>query len=103
MSDEHTTDAARTRHLMLEASAARDDCGWLETRLDEIVALCDVGQERPLPDDASEYERGQWMRQREEMSEALRTAPWTMKQIAQELRRIAGRLDDAARDEDDDA
>jgi hypothetical protein len=43
------------------------------------------------------------MRQQEEMAEALRTAPWKMKQIAQELRRIAGRLDDAARDEDDDA
>jgi hypothetical protein len=103
MSDDATTDAARTRRLMLEASAARDDCGWLETRLDEIVALCDVGQEMPLTDDASEYERGQWMRQREEMSEALRTAPWKMQAVAKELRRIAGRLDDAARDEDDDA
>jgi hypothetical protein len=81
---------------MLEASAARDDCGWLETRLDEIVALCDVGQERPLSDDASQYERGQWMRQREEMAEALRTAPRKMQAVARELRRVAERLDKAA-------
>jgi hypothetical protein len=101
MSDDATSDAARTRRLMLEASAARDDCGWLETRLDEIVALCDVGQEIPLPDDASEYERGQWMRQREEMSEALRTAPWKMQAVAKELRRVADRLDEAAGGEDE--
>jgi hypothetical protein len=100
MSDEHTSDAARTRRLMLEASAARDDVGWLETRLDEIVALCDVGQEMPLPDDASEYERGQWRRQREEMAEALRKAPHKMKQAARELRRVADRLDEAAGEAD---
>jgi hypothetical protein len=96
MSDDTTTDAARTRRLMLEASAARDDCGWLETRLDELVALCDVGQEVPLPDDASEYERGQLRRQREEMAEALRTAPRKMQAVARELRRVANRLDKAA-------
>jgi hypothetical protein len=96
MSDDTTTDAARIRRLMLEASAARDDVGWLETRLDEIVALCDVGQEMPLPEDASEYERGQWRRQRGEMSEALRTAPRKMQAVARELRRIADRLDKAA-------
>jgi hypothetical protein len=102
MSDDTTTDAARTRRLMLEASAARDDVGWLETRLDEIVALCDVGQEMPLPEDASEYERGQWRRQREEMAEALRTAPRKMQAVARELRRVADRLDKAARGDEDE-
>jgi transcriptional regulator of acetoin/glycerol metabolism len=86
---------------MLEAIAARNDCGWLESWLDEIVAMCDVGQERPLPEDASEYERSQWMRQREEMAEALRKAPWKMQQVAKELRRVADRLDEAAGGEDD--
>jgi hypothetical protein len=100
VSDDTTSDAARIRRLMLEASAARDDCGWLETRLDEIVALCDVGQERPLSDDASEYERGQWRQQREEMAEALRKAPHKMKQAARELRRVADRLDEAAGEAD---
>jgi hypothetical protein len=42
------------------------------------------------------------MRQREEMAEALRTAPHKMQAVAKELRRVAGRLDDAARDEDDE-
>lgn len=96
MSDNHTTDAARTRELMLEAIAARNDCGWLEGWLDKIVAMCDVGQERPLPEDASEYERSQWMQQREEMAEALRKAPHKMQAVAQELRRIASDLEDAA-------
>jgi hypothetical protein len=81
---------------MLEAIAARDDVGWLETWLDKIVAMCDVGQERPLPEDASEYERSQWMQQREEMADALWTAPHKMQAVAQELRRIASDLEDAA-------